>query len=353
MAKERKERVYQHVAWLDNTLTVLYIILVGVCIAVYKDDTVALIELILCCVGAYIGINVCHFTTRKVGRWVSRNYLQSFGDPLGNDVTLEKFCAQMWQFVVHTSMTIVEIYVIHDEVFLTDPIKAVDMDSFKSPPKTSLKLMILTQLGIWIYTAYSHRFVETRKKDYYVMYIHHVLTIFLVIASAGYGYYASGLIVLFFHDMSDIPIDSLKLFNLLKLDGKKGFYATEISFFVNMAFWIVCRMICFPLMVIYPSSKVALSDTFDHENTSWNIYVSAILGLCVLYALHCWWFWLMIRLFCKYALNTESANEVIQDGYEGDDKLAAADKKQKQQEQQQQDGEQPEDEVGNELKERR
>lgn len=34
--------------------------------------------------------------------------------------------------------------------------------------------------GVWIYTCFIHRFVDARRKDYFVMYAHHVVTIALV-----------------------------------------------------------------------------------------------------------------------------------------------------------------------------
>lgn len=34
--------------------------------------------------------------------------------------------------------------------------------------------------GIWVYTCAIHRFVDSRRKDYFVMYIHHIVTIALV-----------------------------------------------------------------------------------------------------------------------------------------------------------------------------
>jgi len=39
---------------------------------------------------------------------------------------------------------------------------------------------VLVQLGIWFYTAFSHRFLEERQRDYFVMWSHHVATLALV-----------------------------------------------------------------------------------------------------------------------------------------------------------------------------
>jgi TLC domain len=50
-----------------------------------------------------------------------------------------------------------------------------------------LQVLYLTQLAIWCYTCFVHRFVDVRRKDYYVMYVHHVITIALVTGSASAG----------------------------------------------------------------------------------------------------------------------------------------------------------------------
>lgn len=47
---------------------------------------------------------------------------------------------------------------------------------------TTLTFVLLCFLwqGVWIYTCFIHRFVDARRKDYFVMYAHHVVTIALV-----------------------------------------------------------------------------------------------------------------------------------------------------------------------------
>lgn len=50
------------------------------------------------------------------------------------------------------------------------------------------QIFYICQLSIWIVTCYSHRFVEERHKDYYVMYTHHIATIGLVTASWMCGF---------------------------------------------------------------------------------------------------------------------------------------------------------------------
>lgn len=77
------------------------------------------------------------------------------------------------------------------------------------------KNLYLLQLAVWICTCFSHHFLEERRKDYFIMYIHHIVTICLVGGSYNVGYYRVGIIILYAHDMSDIFIDLMKMFNYL------------------------------------------------------------------------------------------------------------------------------------------
>jgi hypothetical protein len=85
------------------------------------------------------------------------------------------------------------------------------------PITMSLKLFYLAQLGVWIYMAFSHRFIELRHKDYHVMFTHHVVTHALVLGSYMSGYLRIGVFVLLIHDVSDVPLDLLKMTNYMGL----------------------------------------------------------------------------------------------------------------------------------------
>ena len=39
---------------------------------------------------------------------------------------------------------------------------------------------LLPAQAVWMYTCLKHRFVDERRKDYFVMYLHHIVTIALV-----------------------------------------------------------------------------------------------------------------------------------------------------------------------------
>jgi hypothetical protein len=73
------------------------------------------------------------------------------------------------------------------------------------------------------------------------------------VSSAWFNFDRVGVLVLYVHDVSDIFLDMLKLINYLKLEGARGFFATEIAFALNLISWIYWRLYQFPLRVVRSS----------------------------------------------------------------------------------------------------
>ena len=66
--------------------------------------------------------------------------------------------------------------------------------------KASLHALYLVQTAIWIATCFSHQFLEQRHKDYVMMYLHHLVTIALLLLSYSWGYLRIGAMVLLWRD---------------------------------------------------------------------------------------------------------------------------------------------------------
>lgn len=184
-----------------------------------------------------------------------------------NKTNARKFGDQMWQLVIHVSMTAAELYVLMGETWYSDPPSsfAHHTRGISPPLKPEVHWLYTTQLSIWIITCFSHHFLEARHKDYVLMcalrsrdaaarsgrarvalapardgarprrrprrhraprshparvvrYVHHLVTIALILLSWSFGFQQMGTAVLYVHDASDITIDLLKMCNYLKLE---------------------------------------------------------------------------------------------------------------------------------------
>jgi TLC domain len=82
--------------------------------------------------------------------------------------------------------------------------------------------------AIWTVTCFIHRFQMERIKDYFMMYLHHIVTIGLIVGSYYMRYVRIGLLVLLVHDASDIGVDMLKIFNYMKLRDARSYFMVEV-----------------------------------------------------------------------------------------------------------------------------
>jgi len=121
-----------------------------------------------------------------------------------------KFADQSWQLAIHVSMTCYGLFVLQPGDWLRDTKLCYQGPggAFGSQADVWLERLYIIQTAIWAYTAFSHRWIESRHKDYFVMFTHHVVTIFLISMSWSINL-KFGALVLLLHDASDIGVDLL------------------------------------------------------------------------------------------------------------------------------------------------
>ena len=243
-----------------------------------------------------------------------------------------KFSDQFWQFGTHFSFTLAEYYILSTNNFewLFKPYLCFKNLLFQEND-TVISFFFFTQVSVWIYTAFSHRFLEgkeDRRSDYYVMYIHHVFTIALLLCSFQLNMLRMGVVTLFIHDSSDVLIDILKLVNYLQLEGMKYFFITEMTFCLNLISWVYFRLYLFPAYILQYSMKANISSIINPDG-SLNLYnelknqlgedsdifymITVIVGpfmilfiICI-YFMHVYWFFLLLNILLKLIMK-ESAN---------------------------------------------
>jgi len=150
-----------------------------------------------------------------------------------------------------------------------------------------------------------------------------------------------GLVVLFLHDISDVPIDALKMSNyaglfttrmkptlhdeilicvgvFTGLTGRSSFFITEIVFVWAIISWFVCRIYIFPTKIILttlPTDFPYIPGQMPPEQGYHPAATACRLLLVVLYCMHCIWFYMMLRIIVR--MISEEAEEVADDEYEG------------------------------------
>ena len=103
-----------------------------------------------------------------------------------------------------------------------------------------------TQLYYGIATSYYLQAVftsvtiDTQRKDKWVMFSHHIITLILIIGSAYIGRFRMGLLTLLAHDVSDIFLYTAKVLHYAKSPWDKSF------FFLFAVSFIVLRLVLLP-----------------------------------------------------------------------------------------------------------
>jgi len=213
-----------------------------------------------CCALLLPMISVVKRVSGASAAWFSRSFMKA--DPLAKHRSRSKFEDQSWQLWIHATMTALECYVLFidggGEPWFDEPSTLwIPHPRLQVHDKTSVHVLYVIQMAIWIVTAFSHQFFEERHKDYAMMWVHHLVTIALIGLSYTMGYVRIGVLVLLMHDSSDIVIDLLKTTNYMKLEGLSHLFLVELCFVTNLFTWGYSRLYLYGYHVVYMGGWVA------------------------------------------------------------------------------------------------
>ncbi|PAA58823.1 hypothetical protein BOX15_Mlig023378g3, partial [Macrostomum lignano] len=141
------------------------------------------------------------------------------------------------------------------------------------------------QLGFYLASLYSI-FHDVKRKDFFEMLVHHLVTVWLVAFSWCVNFVRIGALVLLLHDMVDPP---LHLAKCLGYANKRP--ACDCVFFVFYIGWFVTRLLLFPIWLIRSASMESWA-----ELGPFGAYWAFNGCLCVLLVLHVVWFYFISRI---------------------------------------------------------
>lgn len=131
-------------------------------------------------------------TSQAVGSFLS-SWVHKRGfvdvDPLSGPVQMKKWQEQSWQLFSHCLFSCLEWRLLTTseadgggKEWFDDPARCWIPHPYDQPPLHSPALvsLYLAQLAVWVFTCLEHRWSDERRKDYFVMFLHHIVTIMLV-----------------------------------------------------------------------------------------------------------------------------------------------------------------------------
>lgn len=227
------------------------------------------------------------WSDRKVERWFRARLAM---DRIN---TYTKFIECFWQLLYYTLAFVLGMYVLSSKAWLYDINHCwIGYPTYKLDNDIWWYYMI--SLGFYWSMTLTH-FFETRRKDFYQMFAHHLITIALLVFSFTCNFSRVGSLTVIVHDVADIPLQITKLCIYLK--WKK---TCDIIFAFFAILWILTRCIYFPFKIVASTALYAHAIVDMHP-----VYYIFNVLLGSLAVLHYYWTYFIMRIIVNTAIKGE------------------------------------------------
>uniref|UniRef100_A0A3B3UYX7 Ceramide synthase 5 n=1 Tax=Poecilia latipinna TaxID=48699 RepID=A0A3B3UYX7_9TELE len=170
---------------------------------------------------------------RKIQRWfrIRRNQ--------DRPTTQKKFCESMWRFTFYLVIFIYAICHLWVSPWMWDTRQCWHNYPFQPLSPGQYNYYVAELAFYW--SLMVSQFTDVKRKDFMIMLVHHLATIFLITISYGNNMLRAGTLVMCVHDASDIFLEAAKLANYAKYQRlcDSLFVVFSISFFLT-------RLVIFP-----------------------------------------------------------------------------------------------------------
>jgi ceramide synthetase len=198
--------------------------------------------------------------------------------------TLTRFTESAWRITFYAFAFVYGIYTLSDKPWMWNSIHCFIDYPHHSVSNTEWWYYNI-ELAFYLSLIVS-QFYDIQRKDFWQMFIHHIVTVMLLCFSWACNLVRIGTLVLVIHDFADVPLEGAKLARYVRNDT-----VSNIVFAVFTVSWIVSRLGLLPYRVIAYSSHYAL-EVVPMFPAYW--IFNAL--LCALQVLHIVWTWLILRI---------------------------------------------------------
>ncbi|XP_054267574.1 ceramide synthase 6-like [Macrosteles quadrilineatus] len=226
------------------------------------------------------------WTERQVERWLRLRRAQD------KPSTIVKFTENGWRFTYYASSFSFGLYVLWDKPWLWD----TDLCWHNYPHQGVSR-------GVWWYYMTSaafywslmgSQFFDVKRKDFWQMFAHHVLTLFLLALSWVCNFHRIGSLTILLHDFADIFLEFAKMAKYAKYQK-----LCDTVFAIFTISWLVTRTGIFPFILIYSTTvrgPIIVNTPMFPAYYIFNGLLFFLLGL------HLFWTYLILKL-AKSALS--------------------------------------------------
>jgi len=156
----------------------------------------------------------------------------------------------------------------------------------------SFYLFYMYQCGFYLYSLFAVLFLDVRRRDWYQLITHHIVTLYLIIYSWQWGFVRIGLLILILLDTSDIFLEGAKCFNYIGLSA-----ITNISFVLLVVTFFVCRIVLYPYICLW-STLFEAEVLIAEQGIEYGWWEKPLFNglLIVLYVLQLYWFKMLLKV---------------------------------------------------------
>eukprot|EP01087_Luapelamoeba_hula_P014794 TRINITY_DN4387_c0_g1_i4.p1 TRINITY_DN4387_c0_g1~~TRINITY_DN4387_c0_g1_i4.p1 ORF type:complete len:369 (-),score=26.51 TRINITY_DN4387_c0_g1_i4:36-1142(-) len=198
------------------------------------------------------------------------------------------------QFSYYLFAWIANAWFLMRETWFFEPLYVYEGNFPNQPMEIHYYWMMVVFSGWYTWGLISHVFLEPRKKDFMEMLIHHLATLTLIYLSYVKGYYRFMALATYCHDVCDIFLHHAKMWKCWDNIRAKNTSSIETIVFVPLpVFWVAFRLVLLPYLVILPCVWQGPQIIGIDNVLNYWIFTPCLVAL---YALHWFWFYLIMRI---------------------------------------------------------
>lgn len=240
------------------------------------------------------------WSERRVERWLRKRNAQA------RPTTLTKFTESSWRFTFYLGAFCYGFYALNDKPWLWSTTHC-----WYDYPHHSITNDIwwyyMIELGFYWSLTFS-QFMDIKRKDFFQMFVHHIVTIMLLTFSWTSNLFRIGSLVLVIHDFADVPLEAAKMAKYInKQKLADGLFA------IFTIAWIISRLGLYPYRIIYSTMFEAI--TIVPMFPAYYVFNGL---LCALQILHIVWTWLIIKIAYQ-AFTVDGVKDLRSDSDESED----------------------------------
>ncbi|KAM0686475.1 Ceramide synthase 2 [Conglomerata obtusa] len=165
---------------------------------------------------------------------------------------LQKFKGTFCRFIAYTFLILYGCYALYNQNWLIHPRQYCLLWKNNDRP-IKITRYYLTELIHYI-LSFVFLFLEPKMKDFFQMFLHHIITIYLIVSSHHKDLHRFGVAIMILHDLSDPIMEFGKICFYLKKQ-----YVADIAFVIFSVVFVINRCLLYPIFIIYPVFRDVLS----------------------------------------------------------------------------------------------